>query len=851
MRPSRVRRDNATLAGLAFALIFILSFLLTPMKRAIFVFAFLACFAASAFGQGAPPWAIQEVDGSPRVNSPTLIKVTNGTLSCTGKTCTITISGGGGGSPGGASGTVQWNDSGAFNGTSGLTATATTVTIVSGVTATFSRAGLLYTGTVTTDNASVQTMLVQGDRATVTANDEAYITYRMSSDVGTQREVARQTWAIPTVTDGAENGRIDWSVMTGGALAKELQLAGADLSPSTSDGLALGTTSLMWSDLFLASGAVLNFNAGNVVLTHSAGILTMGTGELRITTVGTNAASVPTVGSTNTFTNKTITASSNVLGGVTMTLGSDADGDIYYRASGVLTRLPKGTAAQVLTMNAGATAPEWAAGGGAGSQTPWTANVDADGFNLLFDDATGIKSSEATNPSLLLFTSVASAVNFVTLTNAATGGNSIFTAAGSDADVGINFTGKGVGGFVFTSTATTGAGLTGAFNSLTTGQGASFASSSVTSGSVVNIASTSTAGATGVEGLNIAMSGANGTNAQTVTGATISVTNTNATSGTNIGLTLTASGATTANTALNVTAGQIVTPAGTVALPAIGLGSTTNGLSFVVSTVVTSIGGVAQTGIYSAGVFALRNGGYFAIAQGDPHTSSADISLNKAAASVFRIGRGDASSTGAGSLIIGTSAGAIGTSGAGVLAFTLSTAPSTSPTDTVQLYSNDAAAGAHALYARNELGEINRLTGNAARNSAAFTATSSTTLTNITGLTRNVEASRVYAFRAVLQTTAVATGGVKVAVSGTATATAISYVGVLTDGTSIIANTRATALDATVCASTTSTAGTCTIEGVLVVANAGTLTLQFAQNASDGSASTVLANQYFQLIPIS
>lgn len=62
---------------------------------------------------------------------------------------------------------------------------------------------------------------------------------------------------------------------------------------------------------------------------------------------------------TDTFTNKTMTASSNVLGGVTMTLGSDADGDIYYRSSSVLTRLPKGTTLQQLRMNAGATAPEW------------------------------------------------------------------------------------------------------------------------------------------------------------------------------------------------------------------------------------------------------------------------------------------------------------------------------------------------------------------------------------------------------------------------------------------------------------------------------------------------------------
>jgi len=42
-------------------------------------------------------------------------------------------------------------------------------------------------------------------------------------------------------------------------------------------------------------------------------------------------------------------------------IGSDADGDLYYRASGILARLAKGTGLQGLRMNAGATAPEWAA----------------------------------------------------------------------------------------------------------------------------------------------------------------------------------------------------------------------------------------------------------------------------------------------------------------------------------------------------------------------------------------------------------------------------------------------------------------------------------------------------------
>lgn len=41
-------------------------------------------------------------------------------------------------------------------------------------------------------------------------------------------------------------------------------------------------------------------------------------------------------------------------------VGSAADGDILYRASGSWTRLAKGTSLQTLRMNSGATAPEWA-----------------------------------------------------------------------------------------------------------------------------------------------------------------------------------------------------------------------------------------------------------------------------------------------------------------------------------------------------------------------------------------------------------------------------------------------------------------------------------------------------------
>lgn len=43
--------------------------------------------------------------------------------------------------------------------------------------------------------------------------------------------------------------------------------------PTANDGAALGNTSQMWSDLFLASGGVINFNNGDVTVTHSANTL--------------------------------------------------------------------------------------------------------------------------------------------------------------------------------------------------------------------------------------------------------------------------------------------------------------------------------------------------------------------------------------------------------------------------------------------------------------------------------------------------------------------------------------------------------------------------------------------------
>lgn len=143
-----------------------------------------------------------------------------------------------------------------------------------------------------------------------------------SGTVTIQSAAAAGTWTLTLPTTDGNSGEFlqtngsgvtTWAVPAGtGANTALSNLASVAINttllPGSNDGAALGSATLSFSDLFLASGAVVNFANGNSVLTHSSGILTVSTGDLRVTTAGTDATSVVTLAGTQTLTNKSIVA---------------------------------------------------------------------------------------------------------------------------------------------------------------------------------------------------------------------------------------------------------------------------------------------------------------------------------------------------------------------------------------------------------------------------------------------------------------------------------------------------------------------------------------------------------------
>lgn len=90
---------------------------------------------------------------------------------------------------------------------------------------------------------------------------------------------------ILDVTSTSEDGSVYLQTVVAGTLTTQVTYASTGvvftppLLPSANDGAALGASGTAWADLFLASGGVINFNAGNVTIAHAAETVTVTTAD--------------------------------------------------------------------------------------------------------------------------------------------------------------------------------------------------------------------------------------------------------------------------------------------------------------------------------------------------------------------------------------------------------------------------------------------------------------------------------------------------------------------------------------------------------------------------------------------
>ena len=176
----------------------------------------------------------------------------------------------------------------------------------SGVTSWISAGGVPTTITVADEATDTSCFIAFFTAATGDLGPKTNANMTFNSNTG----VATFASTVLTTTD-INGGTIDGTVIGGAsaaAITGTVITANTSVLPDADGGAALGSATLGFSILGLASASTINWANGNAVLTHSSAVLTVSTGDLRVTTAGTNSASVVTVGGTQTLTNKTLTA---------------------------------------------------------------------------------------------------------------------------------------------------------------------------------------------------------------------------------------------------------------------------------------------------------------------------------------------------------------------------------------------------------------------------------------------------------------------------------------------------------------------------------------------------------------
>lgn len=259
----------------------------------------------------------------------------------------------------------------------------------------------------------------------------------------------------------------------------ELEISVA-LQPDTNDGAVLGSTTRQWSDLFLASGAVINFANGDVTLTHSADLLTIAgggltvTGNVQFSSNATITVDVEVGGDAQIDGGLTVDGSASLLGGIATSqveFNGATSGVVTVKAAAVAGTwtftLPTndGNAGQVLTTDGnGVTSWTTVTGGGGASTALDNLAAVAINTSLLPGTSDGAALGSTTKQWSDLFLAEGGVINWdngdLTLTQA---GDTLTLAGGSLYVVGNARFGNGsatpASGFVIQNSDASGAGL--------------------------------------------------------------------------------------------------------------------------------------------------------------------------------------------------------------------------------------------------------------------------------------------------------------------------------------------------------------------------------------------------------
>lgn len=144
--------------------------------------------------------------------------------------------------------------------------------------------------------------------------------------------------------------------------------------------------------------------------------------------------------------------------------------------------------------------------------------------------------------------------------------------------------------------------------------------------------------------------------------------------------------------------------------------------------------------------------------------------------------------------------------------------------------------GGQTLASEGGLALLGRYGTSFVRVSTQMDITTNTVLADIPGLSVLLAAGLTYSFRAVLHVGTASSSGIKAALSGSCTATALrASVFVYQTGGLVVIQVPITALDSST--GSTTTVGAVIYEGSIIVNAAGTFTIQAAQNVSSGTSS--------------